>query len=103
MICDSAILVDTDGDITIKGEEFRWTKGLWELLKDKKGNQNNITTDVMKTYKKILVLTNAHLTEDQPDGKIHVTLTKISRRHITPLSAEQARCIESALRRRWVK
>ena len=30
MIGDSAVLVDTDSDITIKGQEFRGTKGLWE-------------------------------------------------------------------------
>jgi len=32
MIGDSAQLVDTDSDITIKGQEFREKKGLWELL-----------------------------------------------------------------------
>jgi len=31
-IGDSAVLVDTDRDITIKEQEFRGTKGLWGLL-----------------------------------------------------------------------
>jgi len=38
MICDFAILVDTDSDITIKVQEFRGTKGLWELLTRKNIN-----------------------------------------------------------------
>ena len=32
IIGDSAIIVDTDSDITIKLQEFRGTNGLWELL-----------------------------------------------------------------------
>ena len=48
MIGDSAQLVDTDSDITIKGQEFRGTKGLWELLTRKNVNRTHITTDVLK-------------------------------------------------------
>jgi len=40
MIGDYAILVDTDSDITIKGQEFRGTKILWELLTRKNANRN---------------------------------------------------------------
>jgi len=39
MIDDSAVLVDTDSDITIKGQEFRGTKGFWELLTPKNVNR----------------------------------------------------------------
>ena len=44
MVGDSAVLVDTDSDITIKGEEFRGTKGLWELLTRKNFKRKLITT-----------------------------------------------------------
>ena len=66
MICDSAVLVNTDSDITIKGQEFRGAKGLWELLTRKNVNRKHIMTDDLKKYKKILVLTKAHLTDYQP-------------------------------------
>ena len=59
-IRDSAILVDTYSDITIQGQEFRGTTGLWDLLTGKNVNRKHITTDDRKKYKKILVLTNAH-------------------------------------------
>ena len=36
-------------------------------------NRKHITTDDLKKYKKILVLTNAHLTDYQPGGDIQVT------------------------------
>jgi len=72
MIGDSAILVGTDSDITIKGQEFRGTKGLWEVVTRKNVNRKPITTDGLKKYKKILVLTNAHLTDYQNGGDIQV-------------------------------
>jgi len=34
-IGDSAVLVDQDGDFTIKEKEFRGSEGLWELLTHK--------------------------------------------------------------------
>ena len=52
MIGDSAVLVDTNSDITIKGQEFRGTKGLWELLTRKKGNRKLITTVDLKNMGK---------------------------------------------------
>ena len=45
MIGDSAILVDTDSDMAIKGQELRGTKGLWEILTRKNVNRKHITTD----------------------------------------------------------
>ena len=38
MIGYSAVLIDTDSDITIKGQEFRSTKGLWVLWTRKNVN-----------------------------------------------------------------
>ena len=73
MIGDSAILVGTDSDITIKGQEFRGTKGLWVLLTRKNVNRKHITTDDLKKYNKLLVLTNTHFTDYQPGGDIQVT------------------------------
>ena len=77
MIGDSPIVVDTDGDITIKGRVFKGSKGLWELFTCKKVNTEFITKDDLKTYKKILTMTNAHSTNNQPDGNINITRGKL--------------------------
>ena len=49
-IGDSAVLVDKDGDITIKGKEFRGSEVLWELLTPKKVNRQHVTSDDRRTY-----------------------------------------------------
>jgi len=104
MIGDSAILVDTDSDITIKGQEFRGTKGLWKLLTRKNVNRKHITTDDLKKYKKILVLTNGHLTDYQPGVDIQVTRGPKFNEFISHLFPQtRRRVIESALGRKWVK
>jgi len=77
MIGDSPIVVDTGGDITIMERVFKGSKGLWELLTRKKLNTEFIPKDDLKTYKKILTMTNANLTKYQPDGKINITRGKI--------------------------
>jgi len=59
MIGDSPTVVDTGGDITIKGRMF---KGLWELLSRKKVNTEFINKGDLKTYKNLLTMTNDHLT-----------------------------------------
>jgi len=76
MIGDSPIVVDTVGDITIKHRVFKGSKGLWELLTPKKVNTEFITKDDLKSYKKILMMTNAHLTKYQPEGNINITRGK---------------------------
>ena len=76
MIGDSPVLVDTSGDITIKDRLFRGTKCLWELLTRKNVNTEVITKDVLKSYKKILTMTNAHLTQYLPEGNINITQWK---------------------------
>jgi len=76
MICDSFVLVDTSGDITIKDRVCNGSKGLWELLTRKNVNTEVITKDDLKSYKKILTMTNALLTQYQPDGNINITRGK---------------------------
>jgi len=39
-------------------------------------NTEFITKDDLKSYKKILTMTNAHLTKYQPDGNINITRGK---------------------------
>jgi hypothetical protein len=57
-IGDSPVLVDLDGNITIKENEFRDSEGLWELLTRKNVNKEHVTSDDLRKYKKILLLTN---------------------------------------------
>ena len=51
MIGDSPIVVDTGGEITIKDQMFKGSKGLWELLTRKNVNTEFITKHDLKTYK----------------------------------------------------
>jgi len=62
MIGDSPIVFDTGGDVTIKERVFKGWKSLWELLTRKKVYTEFITKDDLKTYKKVMTMTNAHLT-----------------------------------------
>jgi len=101
MIGESPLVVDTVGDITIKDRVFKGSKGLWELLKRKKVNTKFISKDELKTYKKILTMTNAQWTKYQPDGNINITRGKKFRDIIAPLFAKpKGRGVESALRRK---
>ena len=70
MMGDYALLVNTD--ITIKGQEFRGTKGLWELMTRKKVNRKLITTDY------------------QPGSGIQITRGSKFQDVIPQLSADQA-------------
>jgi len=76
MIGDSPELIDTSGDIMINDRVFKGSKGLWELLTRKNVNTEVITKDDMKSYKKILTMTNAHLTQYLPEGNINITQWK---------------------------
>jgi len=60
MIGDSQVVVDTSGDIKIKDQVYKGSKGLWELLTRKNVNTQIINKDDLKSYKKILTMTNAH-------------------------------------------
>ena len=103
-IGDSAVLVVQDGDITIKEKQFRGSKGLWELLTSKRVNKEHVTSEELRTYKKILLLTNAHLEGYQPGGVLNVSRGKKLREIIAPLFARpKCRDVESGLRRAWKK
>jgi hypothetical protein len=82
----SAVLVDQDGDITIKEKEFRGAEGLWELFTRKRVNKEHETSDDLWTYKNILIRTNAHLHGYQPGGVINVSRGKNFREIIAPVS-----------------
>jgi hypothetical protein len=56
-IGDSSVLVDQDGDITIKEKEFRGSEGLWELLTRKRVNKEHVTSEDLRTYKYYCCLT----------------------------------------------
>ena len=101
---DSTVLVDTVSDITIKGKEFRVTTGLWEQLTRKTFDRRKITTDDLKKYKKILELTNAHLTDYRPGADIQITRGAKYRDVIAPLFPHiRRRVIETALSLWWAK
>jgi len=104
MIGDSPIVVDTVDDITIMDRVFKGSKGLWELLTRKKVNTEFITKDDLKSYKKILTMTNAHLTKYQPDGIINITRGKKFRDIIAPPFVKpKRRWVESVVHRKWTK
>ena len=67
-------------------------------------NTEFITKEDLKSYKKILTMTNAHLTQYQPDGNINITPGEKFRDIIAPLFPKtKGRGVESALRRKWKK
>ena len=103
MIGDSQLTVDSDRDVTIKGNLFRGTQGLWELLTRSNVQRYIITTDDLKSYKKILMLANGHLLGYELDGNIHISVGTKFRDVIAKLFPPQnrkRRGIESAIRRK---
>ena len=98
------MLVDQDGDITIKDKEFRRSEVLCELLTRKSVNKEHVTSDDLRIYKKILLLTNAHLEGYQPGVVFNVSGGKMFREIIAHLFARpKIRGFESGLRRAWKK
>jgi hypothetical protein len=85
-IGDSPMLVDQDGDITIKENECRGSEGLWELLTRKNVYKEHVTSDDLRKYKKILLLTNAHLEGYHTAGAINVGREKKSAKLSPPFS-----------------
>jgi hypothetical protein len=73
MICDSPVDADVKSNIHVKKQEFRGTKGLWELLTGKRVDRKIISTDDLRQYKRILELTNAHLERYDRVANINVT------------------------------
>jgi len=72
MIGDSPAVIDTDDDVTNKGTVFRGTEGLWDLFTRKNVNTQLIGKEDLKTYKKVLVLINAHLNRYQPGDNSNI-------------------------------
>jgi len=67
-------------------------------------DRRKITTDDLKKYKKILELTNAHMTDYPPGADIQITRGSKYRNAIAPVFPHiRRRGIETALRRRWAK
>jgi len=67
-------------------------------------NTQLVGNEDLKTYKKILVVTNAHLTRYQPGDNINITRGKKFRDVIAPLfTKSKGRGVESALLRNWKK
>jgi len=104
MIGDSPIVVDTVVGITIKDRVFNGSKVFCELLKRTNVNTEFITKDDLKSYKKILTMTNAYMTKYQPDVNINITRGIKCLEIIAHLFAKpKGRGVESVLRRKWKK
>ena len=98
------VFIDPDDNNTIKGTVFRGTEGLWELLTRKNVSKHLTSKENLKTYKKFLILNNAHSTRYQPGDNINITQGKKFRDVNVPLFAKpKGRGVESALRSKWVK
>ena len=67
-IGDFVVVVDAE-DITTK-EDFHGSEGLCELLTPKNVNRQHVTSDDLMTYKKILIMTNAHLDGFSPEASL---------------------------------
>jgi len=98
-IGDSPVLVDQDGDIMIKKNQFRGSEELWELLTRKNLNKEHVTSDDLRKYKKILFLTNAHLEGYHPAGAINVGRKKINEIIAMLFARPKGRGFESSLHR----
>jgi len=103
MIGDSPVIVDPDGNITIKRTVFRGTEGLWELLTRKDVNTQLFGKEDLNTYKKYFIMTNARSNRYQPGDNFNITRRKKFRNVIALLFAKpKGRVVESALRRKLV-
>jgi hypothetical protein len=68
MIGNSAVDSDKRGVITVKGKQFKLTRGLWDLLTRNDVDTGTISPNDMQRYKSILKLTSAHLSGYEPEG-----------------------------------
>jgi hypothetical protein len=73
MIGDSAFTVDNANNIGIKGKEYKWTGGLWELLTSKTVDRKKISEGDLKIFKSILELTKTHFEDYESGGNIQIT------------------------------
>jgi hypothetical protein len=103
MIGDSNVSVDKDGDLYIKGQQFKGTRGLWELLTRKRINKDKVTTSDLKTYKTILQLTHGHLERYEPSANIQISRGPKFKDVISKLFPQsRKRGVESSIRRKWL-
>jgi hypothetical protein len=103
MIGNSSVTLDDRGNIIIQGKQYRGTPGLWELLTRKNVKHSIITTQDLKTYKRILELTSGHLENHDPSGNIKTTRgTKFKEVVAKLFPHSRRRGVESSLRRTWV-
>ena len=106
-IGDSTVSVDSLGDITIKGKQYRGTEGLWELLTRNKVKREKLTPSDYKTYKSILEKTNAHREHYEPGGNIQFSpganYRRVIRRKLFGDTQQQQRGVESKLQPAWLK
>ena len=80
------MLVHQDGAITIKEKEFQMSEGPKGIIDTKRVIKEHVTSDDLRTYKKILLLTNAQLEGYQPGSVINVSRGKKFREIIVPIS-----------------
>jgi hypothetical protein len=73
MIGNSNVSVDKHGDLYIKGQHFRGTSGLWELLTRKQINKEKVTTNDLKKYRSILQMAHGHLEGNEPGDNIQIS------------------------------
>jgi hypothetical protein len=103
MIGDSNVSVDKDGDLNIKGQHFRGTSGLWELLTRKRINRKKVTTNDLKTYKNILQMTNGHLERYETGANIQITHGPKFKDIISKLFPQsRRRGVQLSIRLKWV-
>ena len=101
MIGNSDVITDEKGDITIRGNRFRGTKGLWGLLSRKNVNRDVIMNSDLKPYKHILLMTNADLVGNEPGGDIQISRGSKFTKLISKLFPQSKR--RAAFRQRWVQ
>jgi hypothetical protein len=73
LIGNSVVDLDKPGVITVKGKQFKLTRGLWELLTRNDVDTGTISPNDIQRYKRILKLTSAHLSGYEPDGNIKIS------------------------------
>jgi hypothetical protein len=98
MLGNSPVSVDAQSNVIVHDKLYRGTAGLWELLTRKKVNQSLITTDDLRTYKKLLEMTSAHLENNEPRGNIKTTRGTKFKVIAKLFSQTRRRGVESSLR-----
>ena len=101
MSVSAAVTADEKGNISVGGTLFEVTRGLWELLARKIVNSDVITKSDLNAYKRILVMTNAHLVGYEPDGDIQICRGVKYAMAISKIFPRTRRRHRSAVRQYW--